>query len=836
MIHVRVGAFDLYPTERRLMVGERAVELGGRAFDLLLALVEQPGRLVHKNTLMQRVWPKLVVDENNLAAQVASLRRALGAGAIRTVPGHGYRLELEVRTSETPTPVDLPPAEEPVRLVVPRRGWLNRLTPLIGRQPDVTAVRDLLVGEVLITVVGGPGIGKTRLAQEVLSLESTESSRPAAWVSLQPISDIQHVAPAIAVALGIALPEGEGFESLGRALQDDALLLALDGAEHLTETLPGALGRLLSNARGLRLLVTSQLPLGVSGERVHRLSMLSVPRTEGAPDAIREFASVQLFCDRVSAADAAFRLTTANCAQVAEICRRLDGNALALELAAARAPALGIGTLLERMDSRLLKRLGAGEDPRHSTLHAALDWSYNLLTDAEKRVFETLAVFPGTFSIDVAARCVADDATDVADAIDLIARLVDRSLLTTSSGEPPRYTLLETARQFALGKLTGSGALERARQRFATTLLIHMDAAYLDYWSLDEAIWLSRYEPDLANVRSALDWASQSDAALGVALYGSVWPLYVETDLETEGRLRFEQVVVRLTDQLPSTRVARFWEAVATYESGYHFERARFAAELAAKFHERAGTARARYYAQMLLALNWRGDAAAAQKAYDEAVALEDPAWPVRLLALGAKTEGALAVGRGQFAEARSAYARAVRHALAASEHEALAATLYVVELDIASGDIQGALQLARPLVQSLRHSGRRDTAFDLMSLAFTALVLNHELAEARALASEIVRLAERTDAGKLRLILDAMAYLACLEGQAQIAAQLLIAAEQARSQYGELGAGPAAATVRQRVLERIEEQLGGGWRQLECNRARHDAATSCKLALGLFA
>jgi len=821
-------------------VGERCIELGGRAFDLLLALVEQPGRLVHKNALMQRVWPKLVVDENNLSAQVASLRRALGAGAIRTVPGHGYRLELRV----VPVDAEDSPQDravvsaEPLALSAPRRSWPTRLTPLIGRRSDMAAVRQMLAQDVLVTLVGGPGIGKTRLAQEVLALESSDANKAVAWVALQPVSQLDHVPPAIALALGISLPHGpDDFEALSRALQDDEVLLVLDGAEHLRESLPAALSHLISQTRGLRLLVTSQIPLGVDGERVHRLTMLSVPRAQDAPEDVREHAAVQLFCDRVAAADASFRLTSANCAQVADICRRLDGNPLALELAAARAPSLGVSTLLDRMDGRfqLLKRFGSGDDPRHSTLHAALDWSHNLLTAAEKHVFETLAVFQGSFSMEVAARCVADESTDVADGIDLIARLVDRSLITTLTGDPPRYTLLETARQYALCKLAESGALERARQRFAAAILIHMDAAYVDYWSLDEAIWLNRYEPDLANVRSALEWASQNDAALGVALYGSVWPLYVETDLETEGRARFEQVVGRLTHKLPSTRVARFWEAVATYESGFHLDRARYAAELAAAFYERAGNARARYYAQMLLALNWQGDAEAAQRAYDDAAALEDPAWPVRLLALGAKTEGALAMNCGRFVEARGAFTRALRHALAASEHEALASTLYIVELDIASGDLAAALQLARPLVQSLRHSGRRDTAFELMGLTFTALVLNHELTEARALGSEMVRLAERMDKGKLRLILDAMSYLAYLGGDSAGAAQLARLAEEAHLEHGERGRRPAAARARQCVLRKLDEGLGTSWQVEECPaKMRIDAAAACKRVLGV--
>jgi predicted ATPase len=745
-------------------------------------------------------------------------------------------LQVTVVDDEGAPPPTRASASEGARLATPRRSVPSKLTPIVGRQADLETVRRLLVAEPLVTLVGAPGIGKTRLAQEVLAIESAESSKAVAWVPLQPIADVRHVPAAIAVALGLSLPgENEGFDSLARALQGYEVLLALDGAEHLS-ALPNALSTLLYYAPELRLLVTSQTPLGIDGERVHRLAMLSVPRADAPLDAIREHAAVQLFCDRVTAGDNSFRLCSSNEVQVAEICRRLDGNPLALELAAARAPALGVSTLLERIDGRfrLLKRQGIADDPRHSTLHAALDWSFNLLSEAEKHVFTTLSVFPGSFSLDVAARCVADDSTDVADGIDLIARLVDRSLLTSLASEPPRYSLLETARQYALAKLTESQEIARARQRLAAAMLIHMDAAYTDYWSMDEAIWLARYEPDLANVRAAIDWASEHDAAIGVALYGSVWPLFVETDLETEGRTRFDQIVGLLSDQLPNTRVARFWEAVASYESGFHFDRARYAAELAAKFHSRAGNARALYYAQMLLALNSQGDPHAAQHAYDTAAALEDPAWPVRLLALGAKTEGTLAMTAGRFGDARAAYARSVRHALAASEHEALASTICIVELDIASGDLAGALQLARPLVQSLRHSGRRDTAIELMGLAFTALVLNGDLEEARTLGSEIVHVGERTSPGKLRLLLDAMACLALLEGNTTGARQLSALAEETRIAHGELSRRPALVRAREIVVEKMRDALGEGW-QTSCSvKGRLDVASACRSALGI--
>ena len=289
-------------------------------------------------------------------------------------------------------------------------------------------VQEALAQACLVTVVGGAGVGKTRLAQEILTRES-EAQRVAAWVALESIDAAQHIPSAIALALGLSLPDGvDGFGALRQALEQVPLLLVLDGAEHLAEALAPPLTALVSQTRGVRVLVTSQAPLGVAGEIVYRLTALSVPDAAASVADAAAFPALALFAQRAAAADRRFELNAANIPVVAAICRRLDGNPLALELAAARIPGLGASALLERLDDRfrLLKLGGRGTDPRHSTLQAAFEWSYGLLTAAEKRVFNRLGAFAGSFSLESASRCVADEATDAAEAIDLIGRLVDR--------------------------------------------------------------------------------------------------------------------------------------------------------------------------------------------------------------------------------------------------------------------------------------------------------------------------------------------------------------------------------------------------------------------------
>ncbi len=857
MDSIRVGDFDLYPSERVLSTDGKPVEIGARAFDMLLVLVESPGRLVTKATLLDRVWPKLVVDENNLPAQIASLRRVLGAEAIRTVPGFGYRLELRVVSGALPEPVpeavptlEPAPASTPIvvpdqrervpRLSVPRRTWPNRLGPLVGRDDAVRDVQVALARSCLVTVVGVAGVGKTRLAQEILAREAEKPDAAVAWIPLGPIREAQHIPSAIAIGLGLSLPDGvDGFTALSQALEHVPVLLILDSAEHLVDSLATPLADLISQTQSVRALVTSQAPLGLAGEVVYRLAVLPVPDRCASDDEAARYAAVELFAQRAGAADRTFGLSATNTRMVAEICRRLDGIPLALELAAARVPALGLVALLERLDDRfrLLKLAGHAAEPRHNTLHAAFDWSYGLLPAAEQRIFNLLGTFTGSFSLKAAVQCVADEATDAGEAVDLISRLVDRSLVTVLAADPPRYTLLETARHYALGRLAANGELQAARGRMAAAVLELIDLAYEEYWSVDEEVWLHRYEPDLDNVRAAIDWALVNDSALGVALFGSAWPLFVETDLYGEGRTRYSQVLALLSDSLSRVRIGRFWEAIAAYDSTRQCDRARYAADLAAAKYAETSHVRSHYYALMQIAFNWRVDTSAARAAFDAARTLEDPAWPARILTYGAMTEGALLMSAGKLVEARAAYERAVRLALLTSERQALAATVSMVELDIACGNTAAALQLGRPLAMSLRHLGRRETCFDLLVLMFSALLIAGEMDEARSIGAELFALALRIDTSRLYTALDAMTLLACEERRYDAAARIAVYADLTHEVHGLVRRRPAEERMRTAAVKVLDEKLGSQWRTtFDDSRGLADEAAACSLALGFSA
>ena len=823
---IRIGAFEVCAGDRRMCADGKPVEIGARAFDLLLVLAENPGRLVTKATLLERVWPRLVVDENNLPAQVASLRRVLGAGAIRTVPRFGYRLDLPVSRSTAATGPDVGgPAKAPVALVPDRSLTIMRARTLVGRDVELGAVCDALARERLVTLVGAAGVGKSRLAHELLAVERERADAVTALVPLEPLESIDHVPSAIALALGVSMPgDGDRFLGLQAALEHQRALLVLDGAEHLAAELAGPLATLVNRAGGVRILVTSQTPLGRVGETVYRLGPL--PAAE----------AVRLFAQRATQADQRFEISPANESLVEEICHRLDGNPLAIELAAARVPAFGPAALLARLDDRfrLLKVAGPARDQRHGVLQAAFDWSYGLLGAVEQRVFDRLGAFAGSFALDVAAQAVADGALDVAGAIDIVGRLVDRSLVTVLPQEPVRYSLLETARCYARSRLEAGGTGREAERRMAQAVLGLLDRAYDEYWSADEALWLDRYVPEIDNVRAALDWARRNDAGLAVALYGSAWPLFVETDLHPEARAAHDEAVGLLSDSLPPARIARFWEAIATYDSGRQVDRARFAADIAAGAHARSGDLRSRYYGLLQYALNACDDRDDAGRALAAARALEQPTWPARLLAHGAIADGALRTSTGNYAEARAAYRRALNLALAASERQALAATVNIVELDVASGAIAGALQLARPLAISLRHSGRRETRVELLSLLFGALLLAGEIDEARAVGFELFELARRLDLARLYLVLDAMALLAALEGRHDVAARICASAETAHVCHGQVGRRPGGERIRASTLEILERNLGADWRARSVDGAiLPGEEAACALALG---
>jgi len=396
--------FDLQPNERRLLADGQPVPLGARALDILLELVAHAGEPVSRQALIERVWGNVVVEENNLSVQINSLRKHLGAGYIATVPGFGYRFQapmLDMPEAVAPAP----PPRERLRTNLPAT-----LTPLIGRDAELAIVGEMLSRHRMVTLLGAGGMGKTLLAQHLLRRRETLYRHGVCFVSLGASRDAAEVVRATAAALGVKADGPDPLAGLVATLAPMSMLVVLDNAEHLLATVAELAAAILDNTPDIHLVVTSQAPLRLAAERVHRLQALSVPGHAMSAAEAQSHGAVELFVDRARAADSRFVLDESNTEAAIALCRSLDGLPLAIELAAWRAPVLGVQRLAASMHERLslLRNRNPVASDRQRTLRAALEWSHGLLAEAEQIVFRRLAVFAGSARLEWVVQVVAD--------------------------------------------------------------------------------------------------------------------------------------------------------------------------------------------------------------------------------------------------------------------------------------------------------------------------------------------------------------------------------------------------------------------------------------------
>ena len=695
----RFGRVELRPAQRQLLIDGQPAALGARAFDVLLALVEHRERLVSKNELLDLVWPGLVVEENNLQVQVSTLRKWLGPQAIATVPGRGYRFTLA--SDEAPAAAT-PPARRPVPP--------ERPASLLGRDDDLSALLARLDAHPLVTLVGPGGIGKTTLARSAARARADTWPDGCAWAELASLTDGRLIAGSIAQALDLQLaPGGDALGALVAALKPLQLLLVIDNAEHLLDELAAVVNALLPGAPGVRLLVTSQTPLRVQGEQVLRLEALAVPAADDSADDAARHGAVALFTERARAADRRFALDGDNVGHVIEICRRLDGLPLALELAAARVPLLGARGVAERLDDRFRLLAGGSRSApsRQQTLQAALDWSLALLPEADRRLFRRLGVFAGGFTLGLATAVLTDDQLDEWTLIDALATLAEHSLLSVSHGEPPRYALSETGRAYALSQLGSTPEHDTLRARHALALRTFFDASPQDWLHMTDADWLARYEPELDNLRAALAWSrSQGDAETVVALVGAAAPLWHHLSLHAEARQWHEVSESMVDETIPKPLAAQWWRAAQWAWAEVEPERSRAAADKAHRLYRELGDVHGLYAELTGLAGMWTDPDPQARAALEEAMALERPDWPARERAWGQRARADVARAEGRLEDSR--VAREAELALrkqAGDERGRLRAQLHLADLALASGRVDEAVDRGRRLVEELRRS-----------------------------------------------------------------------------------------------------------------------------------
>ena len=504
------GRFELRPGQRQLLLEGAAVPLGGRAFDVLLALAEAGGRVVSKAELLDRVWPGLVVEENNLQQQISALRKVLGTRAIATVSGRGYRLADTQADTGSP---------------VPRHNLPQPRTRFVGREAALADCGRLLTQARLLSLTGIGGCGKTRLAQQVAQQQLAAFPDGVWFIDLEPVRDPTRVPASVAATLGVA--EESGSSLLGRLithLSARRVLLVLDNCEHLVDAVVALSEALLAACPDLRLLATSREALGVMGEQIYAVGSLTLPASTDL-DAVLGSEAARVFADRARLALPDFAVVPANAAAIAQVCRRLDGIALAIELAAARVKLLSVDEILVRLNDRFrLLTGGSPALPRHQTLQAVMRWSYEHLTDAEQLLFRELSVFAAGWTLAGAAH-VAAIADDYA-VLELLTRLHDKSLLIVDRAPAePRYRMLETVRQYAQERLSEADDGAEVRTRHLRYCVALAEAAEPHLTGAEQGMWMARLQSEQEDLLAAHAWCSctTEGAALGLRLVGSLW-------------------------------------------------------------------------------------------------------------------------------------------------------------------------------------------------------------------------------------------------------------------------------------------------------------------------
>jgi len=466
----RFGPFELSISERVLRRDSRVLPLGDRALGILTYLADRPGEVIAKQELIDHVWSDVTVEEGSLRVHVAAIRKALGDGQfgnryIANIKGRGYAF--------VGTVVPLAGGTENRNAKFPHQGRLSvRPIMMIGREKVVSEVSDKLRNERFVTLLGPGGIGKTTIALAVARAVAEEFAGKVHFVDLESLTDPRHVVGAIATSLGLALKSKDPGLELVDLVRSQKLLIILDSCEHVIETVALLAEQLYQESEQVYLLTTSRELLKVGSEHCCRVLPLDFPPdgSEQTANAVLRYPAAQLLARRVAARAGSFVLTDKEAPFIAEMCRKLDGIPLAIELAAGQVAAVGLNDTASRLMSRLelLKLSHRTALPRHRTLKATLDWSYDLLSAAEKIVFRRVAPFVGHFTLEGARHVVGELGIGTGEIFDAIAGLVEKSLIATRIDETQaQYRLLDTTRAYAVEKLEEHAEVDVVLRRHA---------------------------------------------------------------------------------------------------------------------------------------------------------------------------------------------------------------------------------------------------------------------------------------------------------------------------------------------------------------------------------
>jgi predicted ATPase/DNA-binding SARP family transcriptional activator len=751
----------------------------GHARDVIAVIQREREREPLRERLCELLMWALFQDGRQAQALAAyeETRRVL-ADELGADPGPGLR-DMQIRVLQHDPRLGPPAGPAPAhRLLVPPDSF-------VGRDTEVADVRKLIHGHRLVTLTGPGGCGKTRLAIEVAAVTAGREGREAFFVDAGPLADTALIPDRLAGVMGIRPAPGQtAADALAHAAADKELIVVLDNLEHLAGA-AHVVAELLRIGPGLRLLTTSRASLHARGEYLYPVAPLAVPRLAAGPP--EPAAAVELFADRATAADPAFELTADSGPVVAEICRRLDGLPLAIELAASRVRMLPPASLLARLDRRLdlLAETGGDRPRRQQTLRATIDWSYQLLDESTRRAFRALAVFCGGWSLPAAA--VVQDQADDAALVSELAALVDASLIDPVrpiAGEP-RFQMLETLRGFAWEQLNRCGEEHRYRNRHADYMHSLAAEAAPHLTGPQQVSYLDRLEADRDNLSSALRWLmATGQTGRGLRTAALLW---------------------------------RFWHLRAHLAEG----RALLVALLARPAAELEPTVRADGLSALGSVAYWQRDNDSAQQSFKEALAIYREAGAAGGIALSHYNLGFTAVYAGDEMAARKNFRRALAEYKNSGdrpgESNALAGLALV---DRVTGDYErGRQRAARSLTQQ-RLLGDEFGATNTLGLLGSITSRTGRVDEAEAmLRGALIRHERAGNVSGMLWMLHELAATAAARGQPVRAVMLSGAA---RSLEGELGGGIGVEVLRlTQPVQGAREQLDPAQAQRAWDRGR---------------
>jgi predicted ATPase/DNA-binding winged helix-turn-helix (wHTH) protein len=550
-IRLRFGPFELNVAERTLKKANQVIPLGGRAYDILIALLEKAGEVVPKAELIAKAWPDVTVEEGSLRVHLSALRKALSDGQfgdkyIANIQGRGYSFIAPI--TRLPADHDRGGASEGLSNLPPALGRM------VGRENVVLEIQGWLQTEQrLITILGAGGIGKTTVALSVGHGALADFSGAAFFVDLSTVSDQEHVG-AIASAVGLGPQFVDPKEALLNFLRPRRVLIILDSCEHLIEKTAEIADYIVQNTPDIYILATSREALHVPGEHVLRLCPLDCPPEQPGLTAseVLAYPAARLFVERISARGGDFSLSDEEALIVAEICRKLDGIALAIELAAGRAANFGVRNTVAKLGSRLdlLKFGRRTANPRHQTLKATLDWSHDHLSEVERVVLRRVAIFIGPFTLDAALAVGEEGGIDQSEIEGAVENLVNKSLIVVwPSYRGMLYRLLDTTRSYVLEKLGLSGERHSIAARHANFSIQLLESSRGNLFDLEHAEAPAGALPDyLGNIRAALEWSIGPDGNDNTAIRtaAAAAQLFLAMSLFVECRGWMERAIDRM--------------------------------------------------------------------------------------------------------------------------------------------------------------------------------------------------------------------------------------------------------------------------------------------------